>query len=256
MPRTHIPAVQPQQLSPLPKTAGLAASGLKTSLALILIGLLSACASQPTRFSSPPPLGTAEEYQLNTDVFRVSFQPGPDTTQAQADELALLHAARLTLNRGFRYFVILGQLERPRTTRVIQQPVYISTGHRSDWAYPGRPYFPGYGPFGGFSSFPYDGWGETIIVHESVEPVVYTIRCSQNATIAGTDGQLATNSTSPALAPAAAAFDAKMILNSLGPKYGMAGVLPTISSGPSPIPAITGAHPAPESPAPAQRTYP
>ena len=78
---------------------------------LLLIGgfsllLLGGCATsyQQKGFS-----GGYSETQLAPDVFRVNFAGNAYTSSERAQDFALLRAAELSLERGFRYFALLDE---------------------------------------------------------------------------------------------------------------------------------------------------
>lgn len=74
-------------------------------LTLLAFVLLTGCATsyQKMGFS-----GGFEETQLGPDKWRVSFSGNGYTRGSRATDLALLRCADLTLQQGFKYFVITG----------------------------------------------------------------------------------------------------------------------------------------------------
>lgn len=76
------------------------------ALAAALAITLSGCAStyQPRGFSG----GYEEQYRGKTS-YRVSFEGNGYTRPQQAQEMAFLRAAELTLEKGHRYFVIIDE---------------------------------------------------------------------------------------------------------------------------------------------------
>ena len=77
---------------------------MRTLVAFSLIIILGGCATayQPQGFS-----GGFSETQLDTNVFRVSFNGNGYTHADRAEELALLRSAELTLKNGFTHFAII-----------------------------------------------------------------------------------------------------------------------------------------------------
>lgn len=77
---------------------------MRTFFTLLAVTGLAACATayQPKSFS-----GGFTETQLDKNVFRVSFQGNGYTHADQAEELALLRSAELTLKNGFTHFAIV-----------------------------------------------------------------------------------------------------------------------------------------------------
>ena len=73
--------------------------------AIVLLMALAGCATEYRRDSG---WGSGfSEVQLDTNVFRVSFNGNNYTRPERAEELALLRSADLTLQHGFSYFVIV-----------------------------------------------------------------------------------------------------------------------------------------------------
>ena len=78
---------------------------MKTLLALTaLAALLSACA---TAYQEKGLTGGYSETQLGPNIFRVSFRGNAYTSRERAEDFTLLRAADVTLEKGFRYFVIV-----------------------------------------------------------------------------------------------------------------------------------------------------
>jgi len=74
------------------------------SAGIALLVLLSGCASayQPQSFT-----GGYSETQLGENIFQVSFRGNGYTRPERAADFSLLRSAELTLEKGFRYFVIV-----------------------------------------------------------------------------------------------------------------------------------------------------
>lgn len=77
---------------------------MKMFFAVALMALLAGCATsyQPVGFS-----GGYSETQLGEDIFQVTFKGNGYTSRDRAADLSFLRAAELTLEHGFRYFVIV-----------------------------------------------------------------------------------------------------------------------------------------------------
>lgn len=145
--------------------------------------------SQPRSFSQ---LGEFSSYALNNNIYRVSFQTQRNLSHASAEEITLLHAAQTSLQHGFNYFKVLDDpsnrsQQMPQRAIVTERPLYLPYGM--------------YGSRGMWSSPIY---AQTQII--DLEPIhlSYSIECFQ---------QQGANDS---------AFDARLILQSLGAKYGLA----------------------------------
>ena len=71
-----------------------------------LLWFLSGCA---TSYQQKGFTGGYSETQLAPDVFRVNFAGNGYTSSDRAQDFALLRAAELSLERGFRYFALLDE---------------------------------------------------------------------------------------------------------------------------------------------------
>lgn len=160
--------------------------------------ILSACAIAPSKPKSFASLGKFEQYQLNKATFRISFKGDPDMAQSTAEEIALLKAAKATIDAGYQYFHVLDEAKPQRPRRTVVYPDYPYGAY--------GPY--GYGGFGRWSRYGYGGYGwpadpfygATVYNLDPVE-VSYTIVCSTTPSDQRDE------------------FDARIILQSLGPKY-------------------------------------
>jgi len=94
----------------------------KLAIALAVI-LLAGCATtyQPKSFT-----GGYSETQLGENVFQVSFRGNGYTSRERASDFNLLRSAELTLERGFRYFVIVDS-EKYATTGTYTTPAQSHT---------------------------------------------------------------------------------------------------------------------------------
>ena len=75
-----------------------------TTVVIFMAVLLSGCA---TVYQSEGFTGGYSETQLGENVFQVSFRGNGYTDRERASDFALLRSAELTLEKGFRYFVIV-----------------------------------------------------------------------------------------------------------------------------------------------------
>lgn len=160
------------------------------SVALLAL-LLSACAFAPPKPRSFNQLGKFEQYQLNQATFRVSFSGDPDMPQSRAEEIILLKAAKATVEAGYRFFHVVEQSQPQQPRRTVVYPDY-PPGFYSGWGYRRWGYagYPWADPF----------YGATVYNLDPVE-ISYTIACSNTPSEQRDE------------------FDAKLILQSLGPKY-------------------------------------
>lgn len=77
---------------------------MKIFFTVVLLVLLSGCATayQPKSFS-----GGYSETRLGENIFQVSFRGNGYTSRERAADFNLLRSAEVTLENGFRYFVIV-----------------------------------------------------------------------------------------------------------------------------------------------------
>lgn len=73
-------------------------------ITLLLIAFLTGCATeyQPNGFT-----GGFSETQLGENVFRVSFRGNGHTSTERAADFSMLRAAEITLENGFKYFIVV-----------------------------------------------------------------------------------------------------------------------------------------------------
>ncbi|MQW91845.1 hypothetical protein GFH30_00395 [Acinetobacter wanghuae] len=159
--------------------------------AAAVIGL-SGCASTPTKPRTFDQLGQFSTTPLNQQTYRVSFKALPNMSFGTAEEIALLKSAQTTVQQGFQFFKVIDDpsnrtQQPPREAVVYPAPRYHSYGYyrRGAFAWPDP-----------FYDAPYS---------VTVDPaqVAYTIQCYKEKQ-----------------APSDA-FDARLILQSLGQKYGL-----------------------------------
>jgi uncharacterized protein YceK len=84
---------------------------MRIVILFLLVVALAGCATsyKPEGYS-----GGFSETQLDTSLFKVSFQGNGWTKPERAEDLALLRGAELTLRNGFSYFVVIDSQSRER----------------------------------------------------------------------------------------------------------------------------------------------
>lgn len=159
--------------------------------AAAVIGL-SGCASTPTKPRTFDQLGQFSTTPLNQQTYRINFKALPNMSFGTAEEIALLKSAQTTVQHGFQFFKVIDDpsnrtQQPPRQAVVYPTPMYNPYGYyrRGPFAWPDP-----------FYDAPYS------VTVESAQ-VAYTIHCYKEKE-----------------APSDA-FDARLILQSLGQKYGL-----------------------------------
>lgn len=158
--------------------------------------ILGGCAMTPPKPKTFATLGQYEQYQLNTAIFRITFKGDPDMPQGMAEEIALLKAAKTTVDNGFRYFQVLDS-SKPSQRQRVYYPAPMFDG--PPFGYYGRYGYRGGWPYYGMYNDPF--FNEPVVYNVDPVEVSYTISCSKTPSTAHDE------------------FDAKLILASLGPKY-------------------------------------
>lgn len=153
---------------------------------------LSGCASTPSKPLSFDQLGQFNATPLNQNSYRVSFDARPNMSFGTAEEITLVKSAQITVQHGFQYFKVVEDPSNRTQKPARQAIVYPSTMYAPYGYYRRSPY---YWP-NSFYDAPYS---------VTVEPaqVSYTIQCFK-------EKQQPDD-----------AFDARLILQSLGQKYGV-----------------------------------
>lgn len=165
---------------------------------LIATLALSGCAMAPSKPLTFDQLGQFSQTPLNTQSFRIGFLARPNMSFATAEEITLVKAAQTTVHNGFRYFKALNDpsnrsQQPPRQALVYPSPMYYPYSY-SRYGYSRR--HPAFWP-DPFYDMP------RVVDIDPVQ-VSYTIECYK-------DQKKAPNE----------AFDAHLILQSLGAKYGL-----------------------------------
>lgn len=165
----------------------LIACALATGLSLV------GCTSTPSKPLTFDQLGRFSNTPLNTSTYRISFQARPNMNYGTAEEITLVKAAQTTVQNGYRFFKVLNdpsnQNPPPRQAVVYSNPM---------------PYYP-YGYYSRHPAFWPDPFYDVPRVVD-IDPVQvsYSIQCFKDQKSAPSD-----------------AFDATLILKSLGGKYGL-----------------------------------
>lgn len=155
--------------------------------------ILAGCATTPSKPLTFDQLGQFSSTPLNAQTFRISFKASPNMSYGTAEEITLVKAAQATVQKGFQFFKVLDD----PSNRTQQPP-------RQAVVYPSPPSYP-YGYYRRYPGFwPDPFYDMPRVVTLDPTQVAYTIECFKNEKSAPKD-----------------AFDARLILQSLGPKYGL-----------------------------------
>jgi len=98
----------------------------KKFLSLTLIAALSGCA---TAYKPDGISGGFSETQLDSNVWRVSFEGNGYTGEQRANDLALLRSAELTLTQGFTYFGLADAKSGSTSGSFTTPTTYNTTGN-------------------------------------------------------------------------------------------------------------------------------
>lgn len=95
--------------------------------AIILLPLLFACA---TPYQKKGFRGGWTDSQISENTFKISFKGNASTKQERVEELALLRAADLTLNNGYKYFILMSDKGSTKMSySVIGNNIYEDAEH-------------------------------------------------------------------------------------------------------------------------------
>lgn len=179
----------------------------KYSYAMIIAALigLGGCASVATQPKTFDQLGRFSTTPLNQQSFRVGFEAPYRMDWGTAEEITLLKAAQITVKKGFSFFKVLNDPSN-RSQQAPRQALVYSAPHYYPYGYARR--YPGYWPDPFYNS--------ADVVNIDPIQVAYTIECYQEKE-----------------APKDA-FDARLILKSLGQKYGLSPTGDVIMPRPNP----------------------
>lgn len=170
-------------------------SMLGISMTAVLV--LSGCATTPAQPRSFDQLGQFNTTPLNAQTFRVSFQGSSNMSYGTAEEITLLKSAQTTILKGFQHFKVIDDpsnrsQQPPRKAVVYPTPMMSPFGYGYGYGYRRHAAF-------------YDAYYDMPqLVNIDPVQVSYTIQCFKDQKSAPND-----------------AFDARLILQSLGQKYGV-----------------------------------
>lgn len=99
---------------------------IKKYLSLTLIATLFGCA---TAYKPDGISGGFSETQLDSNVWRVSFEGNGYTGEQRANDLALLRSAELTLTQGFSYFGLADSKSASESHSFTSPTTYQTTGN-------------------------------------------------------------------------------------------------------------------------------
>ena len=168
---------------------------LSLSCVLLASLALAGCATTPPKPLSFDQLGQFNAYPLNSQSYRISFQARANMSYGTAEEITLVKAAQTTIKHGFRYFKVLDDPSN-RSQQVPRQAVV--------YASPMYSYYP-YGFYNRRPLYWHDPFfDQPRVVNLEPSQVAYTIQCFKDQHSKPDD-----------------AFDATLILQSLGQKYGL-----------------------------------
>ncbi|OTG85045.1 CC0125/CC1285 family lipoprotein [Acinetobacter sp. ANC 4648] len=161
-------------------------------LAMVAVLTISGCATTLSKPRTFDQLGQFSTYPLNAQTFRVSFKGNSNMSFGTAEEITLVKAAQTTLLNGFQFFKVMNDPSNRTQLPPRQAVVYPNQNF----------YYPyNYGRHGAFYPPFYDM--PQVVTLDPVQ-VSYTIACFKDKKSAPND-----------------AFDARLILQSLGQKYGV-----------------------------------
>ena len=158
--------------------------------------LLTACATTPRQPLTFDQLGTFNTYPLNAQTYRVSFEARSNIAFGTAEEITLVKSAQTTIQKGFRLFKVLNDPSNHSQQPPRQAVVYTAPAF--------QPYGYGYGyrRHSAFWSDPFYDMPQ--VVNLDPVQVSYSIEMYADQNKAPQD-----------------AFDAYLILQSVGQKYGV-----------------------------------
>ena len=94
-------------------------------IAILFVLLLSGCATGYQPKDPNLPTGGYSDIQLDTNVFKITFQVNEFTSIDRATDFTLLRSAELALEHGFNYFVVDAQQYTKAT--MFTMPYYSNT---------------------------------------------------------------------------------------------------------------------------------
>ncbi len=167
--------------------------------------LFVGCATVPKQPKTFNQLGQYQQIPLNASTYRISFRATSDLSYGNAEEIALLKSAQVTVQQGFDSFKVLDDPSNQINQKQPRQAVVYPDRYYYPFAY--RPYSPfGYRPYGyGYSPYYWDDpfFDMPYVVNVDPVEISYTIEMFKQEVAPGD------------------AFDAHRILKALGAKYGL-----------------------------------
>lgn len=160
---------------------------------LVLAVAVTGCA---TPYQSKGFGGGFSETQINARTFIVSFRGNGFTSREQVEEMALLRAAELTLQKGFRAFTLNDRRSTVATRRLSLPQETVTTGQVFV-----DPYAPGIATFRQTST---STGGGSVRVHKPRE---------QMTVVMLSEAEARQEATGPTI------YDAQLLANQLRPKY-------------------------------------
>lgn len=168
---------------------------LKLLTVATLSALTVACVSVPATPKSFNQLGQFQHIALNANTYRIQFKTNGQLSYGHAEEIALVKSAQFTLEQGYAFFKVLDD----PSNRLNQQ------APRQTVVYPSRSMFDGYYYHPRYRNHP-------LFWHDPIFDTPYVVELEPNEV----------SYTIQLLTPEQAtgdAFEAKLILQSLGEKY-------------------------------------
>lgn len=163
-------------------------------LSIVAALALSGCATTPSKPRTFDQLGQFSSTPLNSQTYRIGFQGSSNMSFGMAEEITLLKSAQTTVLNGFQFFKVMDDPSNRNQQPPRQAVIYSAPMHPYSYGYGYRRHPAFYDPF-------YDM--PQVVTIDPVQ-VAYTIQCFKDKKSAPVD-----------------AFDARLILQSLGQKYGL-----------------------------------
>lgn len=178
-------------------------------LSMITTLVLSGCATTPSKPRNFDQLGQFSSTPLNSQTYRIGFQSSSNMSFGTAEEITLLKAAQTSVLNGFQFFKVMDDPSN-RNQQPPRKAVVYSPPMMSPWGYGYRRHPAFYDPY-------YDR--PQVVTIDPVQ-VSYTIQGFKDKKSAPQD-----------------AFDARLILQSLGQKYGVSPTGQVLQPQPVAVPA-------------------
>lgn len=179
----------------------------KILVAIVLTCLLNACTSMPKSTKSYDLSQHFSAIPLNEQSYRIRLQAPAHFSQATAEEMTLVKSAQMTIEQGFSHFKVVNapHEQAPRQTVVYHQPTYPAF-YAPHYAH----YYSRNPAYYSFLNDPFFNPPTTVVYSEPVD-VVYQIEMYKENIPQD-------------------AFDARLILQHIGQKYGISSTGKAIST--------------------------